>query len=110
MGSVNFVYSVSAAVTGLAFELAWSEFKKGVSGGSAGGGGMAIAGLAELMILPFYLAPAAVIGVASLATSIVLAAAIPSIGNSFNNNPVLYYLPTAMSAIAATFFVVKVRY
>jgi hypothetical protein len=49
-------------------------------------------------------------GIFGIAVGTILTATLPSIGNAMNNNAVLYYLPTAMSALIATLVIVKLRY
>jgi hypothetical protein len=49
-------------------------------------------------------------GILGLTVGTILTAALPSIRNAVNNNAVLYYLPTAMSALVATIVIVKLRY
>jgi ABC-type lipoprotein release transport system permease subunit len=49
-------------------------------------------------------------GILGFAVGTILTAAMPSIGQSINNNAVLYYLPTAVSALVATLVIVNLRY
>jgi ankyrin repeat protein len=47
-------------------------------------------------------------GAAGLVVGMILSAVIPSIAKATNNNPVLYYAPTVVSALIATFVVVRI--
>jgi ankyrin repeat protein len=49
-------------------------------------------------------------GILGLAVGTILTAAQPSIGKTVKDNAVLYYLPTAVSALVATLVIVKLRY
>jgi hypothetical protein len=99
MGSVNFAFSVSMAVTTL--YIMWT-----------------LNYLIEVLDYPIlsedlrigYFGLVGIIGVLSLLASIHPAVSNPFIGDFYNNTPVMYYLPTAMSAIAATFYVIKLRF
>jgi ABC-type lipoprotein release transport system permease subunit len=49
-------------------------------------------------------------GFIGLVGGIFITAIVPSVATAVNNNPVLYYLPTAVSAVFATLVIVKMRY
>jgi ankyrin repeat protein len=49
-------------------------------------------------------------GSVGLFTGLIFAALVPSIGRAYNDNPVLYYLPTAISAITTSIIILKVNY
>jgi ankyrin repeat protein len=102
MGPVNVVLGT----TMLGVSLGYTLMAIALGNTSGSGGTLAVAGLADLLFLVGGIGLGAGVGL----TAGMTLAAIPGVRDFVNKVPTLYYAPTAISAIAATVFVVKLSY